>query len=154
MAMYVGEGIHFVGDFFIFFGISSMVCLSIAAWILLICLLSSQNKNTSGTTFIFFPSYGWEGGYGCHRHYGFGCYGLIDIACFLFTGLIISGIVVGLALHMGLPSLALGLGVGWCAAFSMVCMGLFAHTLGDMVKDDRLNSSTAYNQQFTHLAPI
>lgn len=135
MAMRVEDGINFAGDFFIFFGVGSMVCLSIAAWVLLIILLSSKNNHShAGPTLIIFPSYcGYHDPY-YDRHYGYGYYALVDMAFFVVMGLIVSAIVVGLALNMGLPSIALGLGVGWCGAFSMILAGLFMRSIGDAIK--------------------
>lgn len=110
----------FAGDFFIFLGVTSMIILSIAAYIaLVLLLLFASTKNGGGNNIFCFCGGSSSGG---GSHYG-GYYSGEATLAFIIVGLIVSAIVVGLALHMGLPVVALGFGVAWCAAFSSVMLG-------------------------------
>ncbi len=117
------SGIEPVGDFFIFLGVAAMYVLSIAAYVALICLLIAAASKGGGGGGGFFIIY--SGG-------PYGGFGPMDMAASIVIGLIVSAIVVGVAMHMGLPSIALGFGVAWCAAFSSVLLGLTIRASGSL----------------------
>jgi hypothetical protein len=125
--------LHGCGDFFIFIGVTSMLILAMVAWIMLLVLLimaASQNGNGSFPMIIFIGQPTNCCSHPSDHHYGY-YYTSFAIGFNILIGLIVSAVVIGLALHMGLPSIALGLGIGWCAAFAMVLTGLALYAAGD-----------------------